>query len=865
MTFERPLFLLLLLLLPALWIWMRRVPGASRACLILKCAVFGALVIALADPWANLAGRKMAITVLMDTSASMTQQSIQRGQAIVRDLVRRNSSADLRLITFADRSRVENLPAQAGDVTIPQAVDPNFSMGTNLEEGIQTALDTFPEDGIRRILLISDGNETRGNALDEALRAREMGVAVDTVPSGGTAKLPVELETATFPQEVLSGERSTLSLQLNLDDSSALPARIWATGGGREVGTASVTLQPGINAANLDARFTGDGVSQVDVHVSSNGVEQQLFSQAITVRRPRVLYISGADGSSEPLLETLKRADVNVEMASAFPSNLPESGTGTQGAPEWDAVLLDNYPDHALSDEEYAAIEKYVYTGGGLIFIAGPDNSRLAEDPKTPLEKLLPVSGDLPPVSQEPTALMLVLDRSLSMEGEKIAIVRQAARASIATIRPIDKIGVITFDQEFRWIVPLAPAKDVPHVNSLIDGITAGGGTRIYPALNAAFQAIRTEPATRKHIILLTDGVSPPGDLPQLEKDAAAAHISISCIGIGDDVDKDFLEEIARNTKGRSYFIEDPKKIEQIISNETKDLETSPIEEHSVRAVRVRSVELTDGVDFGSAPPLLGFVKTKAKKDAEVILRLQSREPLLARWQYGLGHVIAFTSDARSRWAAPWVRWPAFGTLWPQMVRDVSRRDPAVRVGLRAAAAGGAGRDGDEIVYYDAVQGADSNMGAAFQSSNPPQVIVTAPDGSSQKAPLQATSPGHYEARISTQQQGLYRIASADPALQLPSTGFYREIEEMKPREVNVDLLSRISNLTGGRVFPTTAQLLDDNGSLVRERRPLWPYWLILALLLNFIEVALRKGHFARLASRFQRKLPSLASIGHTQ
>jgi Ca-activated chloride channel homolog len=859
MTFERPLFLLLLLLLPVLWMWMRRVPGASRTCLILKCAVFAALVIALADPWANLAGRKMAITVLMDTSASMTQQSIQRGEAIVRDLVRRNSSADLRLITFADRSRVENLPAQAGDVTVAQTVDPNFSMGTNLEEGIQTALDTFPEDGIRRILLISDGNETRGNALDEALRAREMGVAVYTVPSGGTAKLPVELEAAAFPQEVLSGERSTLSLQLNLDDSTALPARVWATSSGREVGTASVTLRPGINVVNLDSRFTGDGVSPVDVHVSSNGVEQQLFSQAITVRRPRVLYIAGVGGgTSEPLLDTLKHADVNVEIASAFPSNLPEAGAS---APEWDAVLLDNYPDHALSDEEYAAIDKYVYTGAGLIFIAGPDNAQLAEEPKTPLEKLLPVSGDLPPVSQEPTALMLVLDRSLSMEGEKIAIVRQAARASIATIRPIDKIGVITFDQEFRWIVPLAPAKDVAHVNSLIDGITAGGGTRIYPALNAAFQAIRAEPATRKHIILLTDGVSPPGDLPELEKEAAAAHISISCIGIGDDVDKDFLEEIARNTKGRSYFIEDPKKIEQIISNETKDLETSPLEEHSVRAVRVRSVELTDGVDFASAPPLLGFVKTKAKKDAEVILRLQSREPLLARWQYGLGHVIAFTSDARSRWAAPWVRWPAFGTLWPQMVRDVSRRDPAVRVGLRAAGPGGAESGGEEIVYYDAVQGADSNVGAAFQSANPPQVVVTVPDGSSHEAPLQATSPGHYEARISTQQQGLYRIASADSALQLPATGFYREIEEMKPREVNVDLLSQISNLTGGRVFPTTAQLLDDNGSLVRERRPLWPYWLILALLLNFIEVAWRKGHFARLTSRFQRKLPSLSPV----
>ena len=862
MTFEHPVFLLLLLPLPVLWLWLRRSPGTSSASLILKCAVFAALVMALADPWASLAGKKMAVAILMDTSASMTTESIQRGEAIVRDLVRRNSGTDLSLITFADRSRLENLPAPASDVSISQVVDPNLSMGTDIGGAMQLALSTLPAGGIRRILLISDGNETRGNAMAAALQARELGVSVFTVPAGGTAKLPLELVAASLPQEVLSGERSTLSLQLNLDSSRALPARIWATNDGKEVGAASVVLQPGSNTTNLEARLTGNGVSEVDVHASGNGVEQELFSQAVSVRRPRVLYISGTDGSSAPLLQTLKRADVDVETAAAFPTTLPTSATA---APAWDAVLLDDYPDHPLSDDENAALEKYVYGGGGLIFIAGADNARLSEDPKTPLEKLLPVSGDLPPISQEPTALMLVLDRSLSMEGEKIAIVREAARASIATVRPIDKIGVITFDQEFRWIVPLAAANDVNRVNGLIDAITAGGGTRIYPALNAAFQAIRSEPATRKHIILLTDGVSPPGDLPQLEKDAAAAHISISCIGVGDDVDRDFLDEIARNTHGRAYFIEDPKKIEQIISNETKDLEKSPIVERPVRAVRVRSVELTDGVDFGGAPKLLGFVKTKARKDSEIILRLQSGEPLLARWQYGLGRVIAFTSDARSRWAAPWVSWPAFGTLWPQMVRDVGRRDPAVRVGLRPAGAGGEVEDGDEIVYYDAVDEANPSMAAAFQSSQPPRIAVSAPDGTSRTSPLEETSPGHYEARISTQQQRLYRIASANPTLPLPATGFYREMEETKPREVNMVLLTQISDVTGGRVFPTTAQLLDDNGSLVREQRPLWPYLLVLALLLNFIEVAWRKGHFARLASRFHRKVPTLTPLGHAQ
>ena len=83
-----------------------------------------------------------------------------------------------------------------------------------------------------------------------------------------------------------------------------------------------------------------------------------------------------------------------------------------------------------------------------------------------------------------------------------------------------------------------------------------------------------------------------------------------------------------------------------------------------MRVVRVRPVEFTDGVDFDHAPRLLGFVKEKAKTDSETILRVDSGEPLLVRWQYGLGRVIAFMSDARSRWSAPWVQWASFGTLW---------------------------------------------------------------------------------------------------------------------------------------------------------------------------------------------------------
>lgn len=849
MTFERPIFLLLLLLLPLAWLLARKTPGTSRACLMLKCLAFAALAIALADPWAQLLVQRLAVTVVMDTSASMPRESLDRGQAILRELVRKKSGAELRLITFAEHARQQTVAAQSDKVEIPQGVDLSGGSSTDIEGGLQLALSTFPEGGARRIVLVSDGNETQGHALTEALRARQRGVEIFTVPSGGTARLPLQLESVAAPQQVFSGERFTLSL--GLDSARAFSGRVWVTSQGREVASTPVDFKPGSNAVELSAHLTDTGVSLLEVHAGAAGVEQPLFSQAVTVRHPRLLYIAGGEGPSTPLLETLKRAAVDVQQAPAFPID--------PGAANWDAVVVDNYPDHPLSVDEQNALQQYVFTGGGLVFIAGENNSQLSVDPHTPLEKLLPVAGDPPPPPEEPTALVLVLDKSRSMDGPKIAMVREAARASLTTLRPIDKIGVIAFDETPDWVVPLGPAADVSRISGLINSINADGGTRIYPAVQMAFDAIRTEHVTRRHIILLTDGVSPPGGLPQLEKTAASEHIPISVVGVGNDVDRQLLEDMARQTHGKSYFVDDPEKIPEVISGETRDLQASTVEERSVRVIRVRPVEFTDGVDFTHAPHLLGFAKEKARKGSETILRAETGEPLLVRWQFGLGRVVAFLSDAKARWSADWVRWPAYGTFWPQMIRDVSHRDRTVRAGVRES-----DRAGESIVFYDVLGDAGRKMTSAAGASGPPQVMVTPPGEAPHSVALEETAPGHYEARVPADQRGLYRIVSGNSELVLPEAGFYRETEELKPREVNVPLLREVSRVTGGRLEPTLAQLLDDRGSYVREPRQLWSYFIILALLLNFIEVAMRKGHFRRLSGWFGRRLDA-RRVGGTQ
>jgi Ca-activated chloride channel family protein len=839
-TLDQPIFLLLIGLLPILWVWMRRMPGSSEACLALKCAAFTALVVALAGPWAPLRVEKLAVTVLMDTSASMPRESLQRGEAMLRDLVRKNSGADLRLVTFAEHPKLRAVPAQADQVNIPQGVDPKEGMATNVEEALQLALSTFPSQGQRRVLLISDGNENRGHALTQALRARESGVAIFTAPAGGTAPLPVQVESVSSPQDVFSGERFPMTLHLS--SGSAMKARVWMASEGQEIASTTADLVAGSNAVDLEARVSHSGVNLLEVHISSEGADQVLLSRAITVRRPHILYVSGGNETSAPLLDTLKQADVDVEKVTAFPVN-------HQGR-DWDAVLLDNYPDHDLVAEEDQALERYVYAGGGLIFIAGDSNAKLPEDPKTPFEKMLPVRAEPPP--EKPTAVVLVLDKSGSMSGPKIEMARDAARASIRTLRPIDMIGVISFDETFNWVIPMGPAGSLEDKSNLISQITANGGTKIYQAVDAGFQAIVNEKATHKHIILLTDGVSTPGtqeDFPRLERDALAKHVTISTIGVGDYINRDLLDELARKTKGKSHFVENPESIPQIINAEVKSTEDLAIQERPVRAVRVRPVEFTDGIDFAKAPRLRGFVQAEAKDGSEVILRVDEKKPLLVRWRYGLGRVIAFMSDAKSRWAAPWVRWDAFGTLWPQMVRDVSHRDRTIRAGVRPG-----NQEGESVVYYDVLANADNPAADALASAGPPHIVVESQGAEPRTLPLEETAPGHYEARIPADQGGLYHIVSGNSEMILPEAGFYRETEETKPQAVNTALLGEISRVTGGRLHPSIEQLLNDKGAMVRERQPLWPYWLILALILNFVEVALRKGFFERLGSWLRRR-----------
>src|SRR5690606_16265543 len=147
-------------------------------------------------------------------------------------------------------------------------------------------------------------------------------------------------------------------------------------------------------------------------------------------------------------------------------------------------------------------------------------------------------------------AMLLVMDKSGSMQGDKVQLAREAAIAAVELLGPRDDVGVIVFDGNAHWAVDLQSAGNQMAIVRAIEMIAVGGGTNIFPALVMAYDSLATHAAATKHVVLLTDGHSQPGDFPGIVERMALDRITVSTVAVGDGADAALLEEIARWGRG---------------------------------------------------------------------------------------------------------------------------------------------------------------------------------------------------------------------------------------------------------------------------------------------------------------------------
>lgn len=409
-------------------------------------------------------------------------------------------------------------------------------------------------------------------------------------------------------------------------------------------------------------------------------------------------------------------------------------------------------------------------------------------------------------------------------------LARLSSIGVVDNLRPIDQVGVLIFDNSFQWAIPIRKAEDRSLMKRLIAGITPDGGTQIAPALSEAYRKIVPVQATFKHVVLLTDGISEEGDSIALSKEAGNQKVTISTVGLGQDVNRAYLEKIAQNAKGKAYFLTDPSGLEQILLRDVMEHTGTSAVEKPLTPQVLKRAEILDGVAIESAPALKGYVRFVSKPSADTILGMEQKDPLFVRWQYGLGRSAVFTSDAKSRWAGDWVAWKGFDRFWSNIFRDLLPHTQPVDASLTFDSA-----SGDLVAEYHLSRHVP-------EPAKLPEIFVVGPGNFRKPMAVRKVAQGSYRGTVPLGgQRGLFRVRPLEESRAFPEIGFYRQEEELTEYGSDPDLLKRISQFTGGRFEPTPKQVFDSGGRGIPTSLSLWPGLLAAAVALNIGELVNRK------------------------
>ena len=736
-----------------------------------------------------------------------------------------------RVVAFG--ARAQTLPV-TGRESIARAA-------TNLEGGVEAAVAAAPHGG--RIVVLSDGRQTVGDASRAIAAARARDVTIDAVPLADADLRDAALTRLDAPGTVHAGD--TISLLVTVSSTVIGSGTLAVARDGGRPDSQVVRLVKGDNPFTLSYTAASEGWHAFHVGVRIAGDQRrqndELTASVNVGGPPRAIVASVSP--SPAIAEILKARGVSATVAQ--PITLPRDPAAYAGV---DAVVLDDVPADLLAAPQLAALSAAVRDGGlGLLTLGGPHAYSLGGYARSALDKVLPVAslspGDL---QRRHLAVELVLDRSGSMAdtagGEGIPKMTMALSAAKQTATFVsdhdDELGITAFDIAPHLVLPMqrvAAGPSVAGVQATISKLTADGGTDIYLGLAAGLQEVLKSKSPNRHIILLTDGISQPHNYAPLLDQLKRDHIAVATVALGTDVDTALLKNISGSTGGNFYATKRARDLPKIFVKETR-LSAEPVQITGTQKVLPQgSSAVVRSLVGVKLPALKGNVVTRLRAGAQVDLIARSAsdktEPALAEWGYGTGRVVSWTPGLGAPWATAWTPQSA---LWDDAVRWVARGVPPAPAAVTAAV------------------GTSTSIHVDLAAAGPtPDAQLTAvlglPGSRGRRIALDETTPSVYAADVPVLPIGSYQLTLTLPSRLGGSQQLRVDVPyaaEFMPSPAGRATLGQLTEQTGGSLLSQ-----GDARALAGDRRSWRVPLLVVALVLFLASVT------ARMLSRAQFRL----------
>ncbi|MBI3724895.1 VWA domain-containing protein, partial [bacterium] len=760
-TFASPRFLLLLLALPlAVWMGKRTLAGLDpwRRRLALGLRLLGILLLtcALAElQWKDVLDTVQVIFVV-DQSLSIPKEeqhvALDVINAATKDMDKLRDKA--KLIVFGKDARIETSLEKGSEVLVTSSYISREH--TDIQSALRAALGAFDSNVRKRIVLVTDGNETIGDARAGVAQAKLQQARVDVVPLDYSYENEILVDKLVIPAEAKIGEPFKVRVVTNAFKPAK--ARISLFQEGSQVEVHEVDLTAGANVEMFDMILKKPGFFRVSAVVNAiDSRDDKLYQNnegngfVFVKGESSVLYVHRAgdeEAISRPLVEALEAERLSLTKIPV--THFPQQASGLQ---VYDAIILDDVPRDAFSQAQLEAIEFAVANEGiGLVMLGGEHSFGCGDWRDTPVEKALPVDMDIKEESTIPNgALVIVMHSSELPDANRWAI--QVIKASIDTLSRRDQVGLMQYGMMggVEWVFKLQPAIDKTTLKTLADKLSPGDMPDFDAVFVSALDSLKPAQAAVKHMILLSDGdPSPPR--PEVLAAYKQGRITCSTVAFGahdgrDGAQHNAMKRIASELGGKCYFIDGPQELPKIFTRETQRVRRSLIVNDHFTPRFAQKSEVLKGID--GLPPLEGHVLTEPKPRAEVPLVSHKGAPILAHWQYGAGKSLAFTSDATNRWAQGWVRWSGFQNFWAQAIRWVSKDVAESPFQVATKVVGETGK-----VLLDAV---DDH--GEFIDGLSVEGVVRSPKDERTNVTLRQVGPGRYEGDFPAKEVGAYTVS----------------------------------------------------------------------------------------------------------
>ena len=831
-------FILIPIILVFMYIVLKKFKNLKRrnlVNLISRILVIIFIVCAMADITLSIKGKNISTIFILDVSDSMSnfkEKGIEFIDKALEEMPKNNKAG---VVVFGDNASIDkvmdNKKEYSGIKSAP------LKSATNIEEAINTSFSLFDKNASKRIVLITDGEENKGDLLNSVVLLNKENIDLKVYKVSNESGNEVYVESVKVPDNISIGEEFTVTT--TIESNVQTKGKLTLFSGRDKKAEEEVEIQKGTNTFVFkDVQTTGGFKNYrvlIETDEDTNGINNEYSCFTNVIAPPNILVIQGKENSALGVIEILKNTSCNDNIVSpnSAPRNLNE-------LLEYKTIVLCDVHKDDLNSGFMDNIESYVKDyGGGVVTFGGENSYALGGYKNTSLEKILPINMDkkgkneVPPIS-----ISLIIDKSGSMssgngEVSKLTLAKEAAMNALDSLRESDEINVIAFDDTYQNVVEMQSVGDIKNIKEMIGGITVGGGTSIYPALEQGYKAQLNSKGKIKHIILLTDGEDSfsLSNYTSLVNDIKNEGITLSTVSVGEDANESLLQTLANQGSGRYYHTDKYTDIPRIFAREVLlSAGTYIINEEFTPSISSNS-EILSGINTKEGiPNLKGYIGTSIKENATEILTSNHHEPILASYRYGIGKTVSWTSDINGQWSSDYLTWNKGAQLIKNAIYwTIPELSDEGKLSIS--------QEGNEalIEFYS-----DSNL-----EGSKIKAIYNSESGSNGEIELIEEEPGKYTGKVKLDEIGFYNFnvrEEKDGEIINNYTGaFSLQYSDEYKFNKNKDKIKTLVSEVNGKFINNSKDVFKGELKEAYKKINLSNIFLIFALVLFFLDIVYRR------------------------